>query len=74
MVFVIKTLSFISFFFLFLSVFVIHRIIITIIVNSSLHREAFTQAILADYPLAKVCIPQKDAADGALMMALNLCC
>ena len=45
----------------------------SVIVNSRLHREAFTQAIHADYPLAQIIIPEKDAADGALMMALQLC-
>ena len=45
----------------------------SVIVNSRLHREAFAQAVLAHYPLANIVIPEKDAADGALMMALNLC-
>lgn len=40
------------------------------IVHSPVHFAAFEQLIHTEYPAARVCIAQKDAADGALEMAL----
>ena len=42
------------------------------IVKSRLHLENFTRLVKAKYPEAKVLLPEKDAVDGACMMALEM--
>ena len=42
------------------------------IVKNRLHLENFTRLVKAKYPEAKVLLPEKDAVDGACMMALEM--
>ena len=40
------------------------------LVKSKLHLQYFTENVKAKYPAAKIILPEKDACDGACMMAL----
>ena len=42
------------------------------LVKSKLHLQFFTENVQKQYPQAKIIIPEKDAADGACQMALNM--
>ena len=38
--------------------------------KSKLHLQYFTENVKSKYPAAKIILPEKDACDGACMMAL----
>lgn len=43
----------------------------SVLMNSAVQREAFKRLLLAHYPQATISIPQKDAAQGAVEIALR---
>ena len=40
------------------------------LVKSKLHLQYFTENVKSTYPAAKIILPEKDACDGACMIAL----